>query len=115
MAPGTNTFAFVVAAVAVGLAVFWFVPLTTTEVEHAAKAYGGVPLALGDGRYLTRLGITLVVMPTLWAVLASPFVLGMVLGVVSRRSSYSLWVLVLFIFAVACGGAAAVAQLLWLQ
>jgi hypothetical protein len=115
VASNTNRLGFIVAAVAVGLLVFWFVPLTTIEVGDAARAYGDVPLALGDGRYLTPLGITLVVMPTLWAVLASPLVAGVLLNLAARQSSRGLWFAALFAFAVASGVAAAVARLLLLQ
>lgn len=111
----TDKLVTAVVFVGVGLLVFWLVPLTTTDPAQAAIGYGGIRLSLGDGRYLTPLGIALVVAPTLWVVLASPFLAGMVVSLYVRRSSPGVRIVVFGLFGGVCGVAAAVLRLLLVQ
>lgn len=113
----TRTDKLVSAAVFLVVAViaFWLVPLTTTDPQSAATGYGDVPLGLGDGRYLTPLGITLLVMPTLWGVLASPLIAGGIVSLVIGRMGPIMRAVAFGLFGVICGVAAAVLRLLLLQ
>ena len=94
--------------------VVWLIPLTTSDAGSAAIGYGGVPLALGADTYLTPLGITLVVSPTLWVALASPVVIGLLLIGFSNRLGRALRLSGLALFAISCGTALALVRLLWL-
>jgi hypothetical protein len=107
----------ILAVIFFGLALitYWLVPLSTTDPKSAATAYGDVPLAIGDGRYLTPLGIALLVMPTLLGVLASPFIAGGLVSLVIGRLGPEMRAVVFGLFGIVCGITAAVLRLLLLQ
>jgi len=109
----TKNVVCIIGGLAIAFGVSAVLPMTTADPTFAAQSYGGEPMAVRHGRYLTPLGIFLIAAPIKWIVLLAPLTMGIPLALVAHNLGRRARALSCLLVAMSLGASIAVMRL-WL-